>query len=549
MRTDPLSPLAMAYAAFRLLAVAGGLLAAWRLYRRPDPRGTVLLAVALSLVTWAATVAPLGRLYGLEEHLDVAFNVGTAACVAAGNSPWHHMQAGFGNLEPFFSVLLAALALFRPERVMGVFFWMPAVAIVAVSVALYLGLRDEDGPDDAAERALMVFAVLALASFSLSQRPPLPLHWPASFLHKPNHALSWAFVGLAAGAWLRGARAVSLGLALGLLAWSFILTWAYFVAGLAAAALLARPWRPALRRLAGAVALALALSAPYVLHLARDYGPAAGGTIKHQVWADSTGLRIAAPHWATLDLGILLVLGVLGTAFALRRRSRRDVLLVGMVGAAWLLWAAYQAGLAFGVSPEADEHHYYLRLVMALAAGRAMAEGGRLLESARGLASGQGHALVLAAALPLGFTAYWDPPSMDRYFKWCLEPLRPNVLAYGEWVRRNTPPDALFVAGRSASIWIPVLAGRRVLLTDDSRPPRDFDERRRAERDIVLSRSPERILAAARRYGVTHLAVDHAMIEAYGEERLAGIARLPAFELVYRSPAIRILRIRGPDGR
>jgi len=104
-----------------------------------------------------------------------------------------------------------------------------------------------------------------------------------------------------------------------------------------------------------------------------------------------------------------------------------------------------------------------VRVNMAVAAGTALAALARYLERTRALSVGQGYLIALAACLPLTFPAYWDPPRMDRYFNWCLAPMKPKVEEYAAWVRNNTPGDAVFLAGNEACVWIPALAGRRVL--------------------------------------------------------------------------------------
>jgi hypothetical protein len=342
----------------------------------------------------------------------------------------------------------------------------------------------------------------------------------------------------------RRARPLALGLLLGVLAWVFFLHWAYVAAGLLAAWLLApRPERSA-RPLLVALSVSLLCAAPYVRHLLRDHSPFGAGMTPTQIWRDGLGPQLALPHWATLDLGPLFLLGAFGALALWRRRGRRDRELLGLLAASWALWAAYEAAAPFGISPEPDELHYFLRFTMALAAGAALFAASRALGPMLGLRAGQAPLLAMAVLLPLTFPASWDPPTMDRYFRWCLPPLRPKVVAYGEWVRERTPRDAVFVAGNEASVWIPALAGRRVLLAGGSRPPRDYDARKQAERILLTSKQPELILAAARRFGVDYLAIDPPLLLEYGEEELDGIGRLPVYEHVFQNSAVRILKIR-----
>ena len=145
--------------------------------------------------------------------------------------------------------------------------------------------------------------------------------------------------------------------------------------------------------------------------------------------------------------------------------------------------------------------------------------------------------------VPLSFVAYWDPPTMDRYYRWSRPPLNPLIVAYGDWVRENTPPGAVFLAGRSASIWIPALAGRRVLLTDDSRPPRDYERRARVERQVMRSSDPAKVMAALREYAIGYVAIDGAARDAYGPEVAARLRQVPGLQAVFSSPAVDIFKV------
>jgi hypothetical protein len=533
------------YVAFRFGYVLLGLAGAWLLWRRPRAAAAVAMLVVLNLAAWAAYVAPLDLPYGFVEHGDRSISIGNAASVAAWNSAFDHTQVRFSNLEPFWSVVAACLTLFRPERMLATYGALAPLSIVLVALSFYRGLRDVDSEDERWERALIVLAVLGLSSFSLSQRPPVPQLFAANFLLKPNHAIGWGFLGLLVGMRLRAAAWWKLGLVLGLLAWAYLLGWVYLGAGLVAGCLLQPRERRDWKRLLAALVLSGAIASPYIAHLARDYHPLGTEQTPNQIWHDQLGPRLALPHWVTLDLGPLLLLGAAGAALLWRRRTPRDRLLLGIFGSSWLLWLGYALAQAlWGASPEPDEIHYFLRVNVAVAAGVALAELARRFERSRSLATGRGHAIVFGASLFLTFPAYWDPPTMDRYYKWGGAAVRRRVEQYGAWIRENTPGDAVFVAGKQACIWIPALAGRRVLLIADSRPPLDYAERKQAERILLTSKDPELIRATARRFGVDYVAIDPETLLEYGEDELEGIGRLSVYEHVFQNAAVRILKIK-----
>jgi hypothetical protein len=385
----------------------------------------------------------------------------------------------------------------------------------------------------------MLLAVLGLASISVSGQSPIPPFWVGTFLLKPNHGTALGVAALAFGLRARRAQWWSLGIVLGLLGWVFIVAYGYVIATLWMAALISpraeRDWR----RLAFATLLSLLICAPEILNLARDYSPIQAGAPPEKS-AYLTRI-LSVPHWVTLDLGLLLLLGIGGALLLRRRGLPRDRILLGALCAAATIWLIQAVTAHFGIGPEPDELHYYVRFTMALSAGAALAAVARFLEQHWRLLPGRGHVLTMAVCLPLTFTAYWDPPTMDRYFQLSSKPIPRKVLSYASWIRDNTPPEAVFLAGPFASSWIPALTGRRVLLTGHARPPADYELRKQVETLLMLGTNLDRMRQFADAYGVTHVAVDPPMMKEYG---FTWFKRPDVYETLYRSSAIKIMRLR-----
>jgi hypothetical protein len=544
MLANYLSRDVLAYSDFRMLLALLMLLLLVRLWRRPHPAWALAMILGAHLLTSAATLVPLARPYAMSEASDRSFNLGMAARVALFGSPFEHTQVGFASPEPLSNALVAALALFDVQRVPFAMALLTPIALAALAFGLYFGLMADASESDAWERVLLVFAVLGLSSLTMSPRPPTPAFWAGNFLLKPMHGAALGLVAVIAGLVARRARPQIVGLALGALAWLFLVDWAYLMVGLLAAALLKpRPERR-LREFFVAALVSGTLALPYVLHLLPDYSPGGSHGAARHMWGDPLGLPLAVPNWSTLDLGPLLALGVGGALLLWRRRSPRDVSLLGVfLGASFLVLVSIPASLV-GVAPEPDELHYYLRFGFALMAGAALAGIARHVETSRGLRAGQGHVLVLAACLPLSIPCYWDPPSMDRYFAINRQPIKPKVLAYARFVRESTPKDAVFAAGRVAASWIPALTGRRVLLAEGGKlMPPDQAERKAVERTLLLSQDPAAILTAAARYGVTHIAIDEPLKQEYGVSRFDDLCRPPLLKTVFANSAARIVAI------
>src|SRR5689334_24336315 len=83
--------------------------------RRP-PRSTLFPYTTLFRSAWLVYRAPLQRPYGLGEGSDRTFNVGMAASVAAGHSPFEHTQVRHGSPEPLWNALVGGFARGHPDR-------------------------------------------------------------------------------------------------------------------------------------------------------------------------------------------------------------------------------------------------------------------------------------------------------------------------------------------------------------------------------------------------------------------------------------------------
>jgi hypothetical protein len=542
-----LSSEALALSTFRLALAVSTLVAFALLARWPRPRLALGVVLAMHVAAWLVYRAPLQRPYGLGEGSDRTFNVGMAASVALGHSPFEHTQVGHGSPEPLWNALVGGLAHGHPERVPGLYDLLTPIALLAVGLATFAWIRRRDGgPDDAWDGVVAAFVVLGLSSLAMSPRPPVPPFWVANFMYKPNHGLAYALAAAAIGLSVGRDRVWPRALVLAALAWVSLVAWAYVLVGLVAGVLLRpsaeRRWKPMFTSLA----VSALAAAPYVLHLARDYAPTGTSATARHMWTDPNALLLAVPNWSTIDLGPLLTLGLAGLWLARRRAAPLEASILGMGLAGWAIWLASVPPALVGVSPEPDEMHYFLRYVMSLAAALALAAAARAMPAlSPRLAGGRAHLLVLAALVPLAFPVYHDPPAMDRYYEESLRPIPPKIEAYAEWIRERTPPDAVFAAGKSAAMWIPALTGRRVLLAEAGKLlPGDHAQRKAAERTLFTSSDAGEARAAAQRYGVTHLAIDEELMHEYGAASFAGLAAQPWDRTVMANTAARIVELR-----
>ena len=111
-----LSPEALALSTFRLVLALAALIAFALLARWPRPRLALGVVLAMHVAAWLVYRAPLQRPYGLGEGSDRTFNVGMAASVAIGHSPFEHTQVRHGSPEPLWNALVGGMAHGHPER-------------------------------------------------------------------------------------------------------------------------------------------------------------------------------------------------------------------------------------------------------------------------------------------------------------------------------------------------------------------------------------------------------------------------------------------------
>jgi hypothetical protein len=242
----------------------------------------------------------------------------------------------------------------------------------------------------------------------------------------------------------------------------------------------------------------------------------------------------------SLDQGAMFYLAVLAIVLLHRDRRKASLLFVSWILSAYAFWMA--GSLSEDVASLIDRAMVksFLRVLLVMAAGRgAHLVLVRLDETwkpafLRGRSTYvAGASALLALSLPWVFPFWWNPVRMDPVYVESFEPVSREVLAFGKWIRENTPREAVFAAGPSYAPWIPALSGRRVL------------ENYEALEQVAASRDPEAIRAAAERFGVTHLAWGR--LDAHGalEVDFDFLDSSPLFSLVHRQRRwVRVYEIR-----
>lgn len=522
--------------------------------------------IFFSLFFWAVLEIPLARPYAFSPPLDRMFNVAMGATSATGHSPFESYQVGAVDLEPLWRLTLRLASLGKPENVIAVYPYLPAVVLVMLPLALVWGLgRKEDERDSSSEAerawelALVVLAVMLLSSAPQEQFGVFRPFWSMNFLLKPNHVLGFVLIPLWVRAWTSPkpwVRMWGAALLLGALAWVFLMHWSYVLAGLilyplvAHGAKQAREWK----RVALVAGLSFVAAVPYLMILFANFHWGHGGAVAEKVWLqrgyEEGFLNVLAVSYEHGWLFLGSLAGIAGMAI---RRRKEDVLWLSLILGCVVGWVGYLVLFALQKIIEPDEFYFYTRFLLSVAAGSGIffalrwlgfSLNDRRLDQPAALAV----SAVLLFALPQSFPYWWNPIGTDRYYEVALEPLPEDKTRLAAWIREHTSPDAVFVAGPETSLWIAALAGRRVLTTGDHRPFFDHEERKELERRMLETHDRRAFEEARNRYHVSHIVLDADLLSAYAVRR-SQVTALPWLETVFERSTVAVVAIRPGEAK
>jgi hypothetical protein len=527
-------------------------------------RPAFLLLGVLLAITWAFSVThwPMRSVYGLLTSNDRVGNLALVQVVAAGNSPLRTAQAGQLHFEPLWGLLVAAVSGFDPERVLALYPFFPLLMCLGFALSLYACLRGEGWSPS--ERVLIAAFATLLSSAPFEYAGTYRVPWAMTFLLKPNHSLGLVLLPplLLAFSRMRGWRGrIAVGLLLHLLGWVFVIHMAFAAAGFvlfATWSLLER--RGEARRDVTDAAVVIGVNvlvvSPYLAMLFIGY-PFLYASPRAMIPPFSAHLLEG-----TLKQGAIFWLGAWGALLA-ARRDRLGRVFAAQLLAGYAVWACVPLLSLLQIARERDEIYYWIRFLTAAAAGIGAYDlAGRAAERLRPplAAPSTRCAAALLVALPWSLPYWWSPLTMDSYVPGSLEPVPERLRAPTDFIRRETPKDAVFAGDREYARYVAALGARRSTLVENLHPPKQTMERVLLE-EALLFGLPDAAARAASE-GVSHFVVTPRLLAFYREllarrnpeqlsvPRLLDLERRPGLERAYlwQGPDrdfVAIFRIRG----
>jgi hypothetical protein len=515
----------------RTLAAAAGVAGIVLLLRLRRPWVVLAGVVAANAFAWLVSTWPLQRIYALGPSADRLTNLAWCTVVAAGGPPLQTTQVGQLHFEPLWGVLVAALAGFDADRVLALYPFLPLFVATAFPVALFFGLRPAEPGDgwSAWERAAAALCGTLLMSAPFDYMTTYRVPWALMFLLKPNHSLALVMFPLFLYAFVRlrgwGGR-IAVGLLLHLLAWTFVLHMAYIAIGLAvyaAWALLAGrgDGRRALADVATVIGVNALIVSPYLVMLLVGYPFLQPVAIQQ--------IAKASPHLleTTFRLGAIFPLGVWGVVVAHRRGDRLGRVWSAQVVGAYLIWVGYLVLSAMHQARERDEIAFWIRVLMAVSAGIGAwdlaARLGARWRGTRATPAWRAAALT-ALALPWCLPCWWEPSRMDVLFPESVAPLPAHFTEPAAYIRRHAEPRAVIASDPDYSRWLAALGARQVLRDRHMHVTADLPERERVLDTLLRDPDPDRVSAAAARYGIRYLVVTPVLLSLHPGVTLEDLA-------------------------
>ena len=277
---------------------------------------------------------------------------------------------------------------------------------------------------------------------------------------------------------------------------------------------------------------------------------------------------------ATFFMLPLFLLGIIGMIVMLNRRRRGDLLILGLIVAMYLGKFIYPfSWVLFNFAPQAWEcSMFFLKPAMAMAASVGVyaiveyifknyekIKEFILNQSVFGFASEVFKKIVpsrwtwnregaVIACCLLILTPYatpvWHNPFFNNWWGDRGVPLSEDMVEYRDWIKENTPYNAVFLTDGNTSLKISTYTGRKLMRDRDGRSAIvDFQQRLKDANTIFTSLDDNTTSSLIDKYNIGYIMITEDTMQEYPDINLDKFYNNKLFTVVYHKEDIIIFKV------
>ena len=574
----------------KFLLILGWLYFLYKTARTGRPKWALLGVLYIGALSIIIEKLPLEVGYGLPcVGCDMAAYVGQAMTYAVGN-PFGEDFAYQGipaMYSPIYPYIVAVVHWITGFNVIRIYDYGAVIAFIILALLFfYFGCpRDPVNSPDKREipwvGILMAFFFIYMSTIPVRWIGHSPGFWPL-ILYKPTHTLSFFFLPILyfyMSKRFKWYYVLIAGIALGAMVPTFIVTAVFISCGLAVYCMLVflfdrmnfikEMFKTLLVGLIGLLCSIWWWWPIFITHGFSVEGTGMGGSVPAIFWSDAK--VVFDPFEATFFMLPLFWLGIIGIIVMFNRRRRGDFLILGLIVAMYLGKFIYPfSWVLFNFAPQAYEcSMFFLKPAMAMAASvgiYAIVEYivknyEKIKEFLLNQPVFDFLSIKIKKIAPSLSRLTWD--KMGAVIACCLliltpyassvwyisgqsgHPLPEDIVDYSDWIKKNTPYNAVFLTDGTSSMTISTYTGRKLMRDLDGRSAIvDFQQRLKDANTIFTSQDDNATRLLIDKYNIGYIMITGDTRQEYPNINLDRFYDDEFFTVVYHKGDIMIFKVK-----
>ena len=576
----------------KIILILGWIYFLYKTARTGRPKWALLGVLYIGAISIIFEMLPLKVGYSLPcLECDRAFYVGQAMTYAVGN-PFGESVAYQGIqtiISPIYPYIVALVHWVTGFGVIKIYDYGSAIAVIILALLFYYFGCPRD-PVNAPNKkeipwvgVLMAFFFIYLSTTPVRWRDYYEAFWNTFILLKPSHVLSFFFLPILyyfMSKRFKWCYILIAGIALGAMVSTFIVTAVFISCGLIVYLTLAYLFDKINFKLefikvllVGIIGLLCSIWWWWPIFITQGFkigGSELQGSFPAIYWS---GARVVFdPFEATFFMLPLFWLGIIGIIVMLNRRRRGDLLILGLIVALYLGKFIYPfSWVLFNFAPQAWEcSMFFLRPVMAMAGSIGVyaiveyilknyekIKEFILKQSVFGFASeivkktvpshmtwNRAGAVIACCLLILTpyATPVWHNPFCSWWWRAGGVPLSEDIVGYSEWIKENTPYDAVFLTNGNTSTTISTYTGRKLMMDLEGFIV-DFQQRLKDANTMFTSHDDNLTRVLIDKYNIAYIMITEDTKQEYPDINLDKFYDNKLFTEVYHNENIIIFKV------